>query len=122
MKEIEIVVATRKKSKKGSAKRKNRALLKKQLAMPAGFHGDNSSTATLREVVDPNVPTKQLSELTLEQRAELVAERLALQPTIELAMIGAGMIDKQRAITEVKGKTKVGRLLIEIEHQMIRNL
>ncbi|HET6648478.1 MAG TPA: hypothetical protein VFH01_14215, partial [Pyrinomonadaceae bacterium] len=40
----------------------------------------------------------------------------------ELAMIGAGMIDKQRAITEVKGKTKVGRLLIEIEHQMIRNL
>lgn len=122
VKEIEIVVATRKKSKKGSAKRKNRALLKKQLAMPAGFHGDNSSTATLREVVDPNVPTKQLSELTLEQRAELVAERLALQPTIELAMIGAGMIDKQRAITEVKGKTKVGRLLIEIEHQMIRNL
>ena len=90
--------------------------------MPAGFHGDNSSTATLREVVDPNVPTKHLSELNLEQRAELVAERLALQPTIELAMIGAGMIDKQRAITEVKGKTKVGRLLIEIEHQMIRNL
>ena len=90
--------------------------------MPAGFLGDNSSTATLREVVDPNVPTKHLSELTLEQRAELVAERLALQPTIELAMIGAGMIDKQRAITEVKGKTKVGRLLIEIEHQMIRNL
>jgi hypothetical protein len=113
-------VATRKKNKKVS--RKTRALLKKQLAMPAGFHGDNSSTATLREVVDPNVPTKHLSELNLEQRAELVAERLALQPTIELAMIGAGMIDKQRAITEVKGKTKVGRLLIEIEHQMIRNL
>ena len=115
-------MTTRKKSKKVSAKRKTRALLKKQLALPAGFHGDNSSPATLSEVVDPNVPTKHLSELTLEQRAELVAERLALQPTIELAMIGAGMIDKQRAITEVKGKTKVGRLLIEIEHQMIRNL
>ena len=68
------------------------------------------------------VPTKHLSELTLEQRAELVAERLALQPSLELAMVGAGMIDKQRAITEVKGKTKVGKLLIEIEHQMIRNL
>ena len=76
----------------------------------------------MRDVVDPAVPTKQLSELTLEQRAELVAERLALQPSLELAMVGAGMIDKQRAITEVKGKTKIGKVLIEIEDQMIRNL
>ena len=113
-----------KQAKKKSALRakKARALLQKQLAMPAGFHSDDSSVATLQDVVDPNVPTKQLSELTLEQRAELVAERLALQPSLELAMIGAGIIDKQRAITEVKGKTKVGKLLIEIEHQMIRNL
>jgi hypothetical protein len=73
-------------------------------------------------VVDPNVPTMQLSDLTLQQRAELVVKRLELQSKIELAMIGAGMIDKARAITEVKNKTKVGRLLIEIEHQMIRNL
>lgn len=102
--------------------RKARALLQKQLAMPAGFHSDDSGVATLRDVVDPGVPTKQLSDLTLEQRAALVAERLALQPSLDLAMIGAGMIDKQRAITEVKGKTKVGKLLIEIEHQMIRNL
>jgi hypothetical protein len=51
-----------------------------------------------------------------------VTKRLELQKEINLAMIGAGMIDKARAITEVKNKTKVGRLLIEIEHQMIRNL
>lgn len=110
------------KKRKVSGTKKSRALLQKQLAMPAGFYSDDSHVATLREVVDPDVPTKQLSELTLEQRAELVAERLALQPSLDLAMIGAGMIDKQRAITEVKGKTKVGKLLIEIEHQMIRNL
>jgi hypothetical protein len=73
-------------------------------------------------VLDPDVATMQLSDLTLEQRAELVAKRLELQPKIELAMIGAGMVDKARAITEVKNRTKVGRLLIEIEHQMIRNL
>lgn len=116
------MVGKQAKKKKVSRKKKSRALLKKQLAMPAGFYADDSSVATLRDVVDPGVPTKQLSELTLEQRAELVAERLALQPSLDLAMIGAGMIDKQRAITEVKGKTKVGKLLIEIEHQMIRNL
>lgn len=110
------------KKKKVSRTKKTRALLQKQLAMPAGFHSDDLSVATLRDVVDPSVPTKELSELTLEQRAELVAQRLALQPNIELAMIGAGIINKERAITEVKGKTKVGRLLMEIEQQMIRNL
>lgn len=90
--------------------------------MPAGFCSDGSAQATLREVVDPNVATIQLAELSLEQRADLVAKRLELQPQIDLAMIGAGMIDKSRAITEVKNRTKVGKLLIEIEHQMIRNL
>jgi hypothetical protein len=120
--EVKRVVVKKAKKKKISGTGKARALLEKQLAMPAGFHADDSSVATLREVVDPSVPTKLLSELTLEQRAELVARRLALQPSLELAMIGAGMIDKQRAIAEVKGKTKVGKLLIEIEHQMIRNL
>jgi hypothetical protein len=118
----ENLVAKQVKKKKASTARKTRALLQKQLAMPAGFYADDSSVASLREVVDPTVPTKHLSELTLEQRAELVAERLALQPSLELAMIGAGLIDKQRAITEVKGATKVGKLLIEIEDQMIRNL
>ena len=112
------------KRKKVSKKRvpKKSALPEKQWEMPAGFHSDGSKHATLREVLNPDVATMQLSDLTLEQRAELVAKRLELQPKIELAMIGAGMVDKARAITEVKNRTKVGRLLIEIEHQMIRNL
>jgi hypothetical protein len=116
---------TQTKSTKKSARpfrRKKSLLPEKQWSMPAGFYSDDSDIATLRDVVDPNVPTKQLSDLTLEQRAELVAKRLALQPNIELAMVGAGMIDKERALTEVRNKTKVGKLLIEIEHQMIRNL
>lgn len=94
----------------------------KQWAMPAGFCADGSAQASLRDVVDPNVATIQLAELSLEQRADLVAQRLELQPQVDLAMIGAGVIDKSRAITEVKNRTKVGKLLIEIEHQMIRNL
>jgi hypothetical protein len=112
----------KKKSSNKKRARKSAALPAKQWDMPAGLHADGSAHATLREVLDPDVPTMQLSDLTLEQRAELVVKRLELQSKIELAMIGAGMIDKARAITEVKNKTKVGRLLIEIEHQMIRNL
>jgi hypothetical protein len=115
-------IRSRKKSARKAGRRKNPSFPEKQWAMPAGFRADDSEVASLRDVVDPTVPTKQLSDLTLEQRAELVAKRLALQPSIELAMVGAGMIDKERAITEVKNKTKIGKLLIEIEHQMIRNL
>lgn len=105
-----------------ASRRRTNTLLEKQREMPAGFHSEGSKAATLREVLDPDVPTMQLTDLTLEQRAKLVAKRLELQPSIELAMIGAGMIDKRRAINEVKKKTQVGKLLIEIEHQMIANL
>jgi hypothetical protein len=107
----------------GKARRgRTKAIPHKQLEIPAGFHADGLKAATLREVLDPDVPTMQLTDLTLEQRAKLVAKRLELQPSIELAMVGAGMIDKRRAINEVKKKTQVGKLLIEIEHQMIANL
>ena len=115
----------RKKSAKQIAKKgrkKAAGLLEKQWQIPAGFHADGSAAATLQEVLDPAVPTLHSTDLTLQQQAELVAKRLASQPKIELAMVGAGMIDKDRAIAEVKRKTKVGKLLIEIEHQMIRNL
>src|ERR1700745_2690353 len=112
-------MATKKQTRKRTARRR---VPEKQWDMPAGFHADGVTMATLTDVVDPQKPTKQLSDLPFEKRAELVVERLNRQPKIELAMIGAGLIDKARAITEVKHHTKVGRLLIEIEHQMIRNL
>jgi hypothetical protein len=113
-------VAPKKRPRKRAAKKS--AFPEKQLEMPAGFQSDGSTLATLSEVLDPDKATMQLSDLPLHKRAELVAERLSRQPGFELAMVGAGMIDKARAITEVKNRTKVGRLLIEIEHQMIRNL
>jgi hypothetical protein len=111
----------KKSAKKGSRKKAD-GLLQKQWTIPAGFHADGSAAATLQQVLDPAVPTLHLNDLTLQQQAELVAKRLAMQSKVELAMVGAGMIDKARAISEVKRKTKVGKLLIEIEHQMIRNL
>jgi hypothetical protein len=113
--------SARKQGAKKRTAKKSGKVPEKQWKMPAGFCPDGSH-ATLLDVVDPNQPTRQLSDLSLEQRAELVVKRLELQSKIELAMIGAGMIDKARAITEVKNKTKVGRLLIEIEHQLIHNL
>ena len=110
--------------KKAAPKKKvaKRRVPDKQWDMPAGFYSDGKTLATLKDVVDPHKPTMQLTNLPFDKRAALVVERLRRQPQFELHMIGAGKIDKARAITEVKNHTKVGRLLVEIEHQMIRNL
>jgi hypothetical protein len=110
--------------KKAAAKKKvaRPRVPEKQWEMPAGFQADGKTMATLKDVVDPHKPTMQLTNLAFDKRAALVVERLNRQPQFELNMIGAGKIDKARAITEVKNHTKVGRLLVEIEHQMIRNL
>jgi hypothetical protein len=91
----------------------------RQWDLPASYCADGNQLATLREVVDPDVPTMSLSELTPEQRAELVAKRIEAQPNFQIAMIGAGLLDKQRAIAEVKSYSKIGRALVEIEQKMI---
>jgi hypothetical protein len=95
---------------------------REQWDYPAGYSADGTRLANLREVVDPKVPTMSLSQLTPEQRAELVAERIARQPKFQLAMVGAGVVDKERAISEVKAQTEVGRALMEIEQNAINLL
>ncbi|MCI0665179.1 MAG: hypothetical protein L0220_29300, partial [Acidobacteria bacterium] len=71
---------------------------------------------------DPNVSALAPSQLTPNQRAELVARRIELQAEFEVVMIGAGMIDKNRAVAEVKAQSDVGRILIEVEQRVLNNL
>jgi len=93
-----------------------------QWDFPAGYTADGKRLANLREMIDPNVPTMSLAQLNPEQRAELVAERIARQPKFQLAMVGAGVLDKERAISEVKAQTEIGRALMEIEQNAIHML
>ncbi len=37
-------------------------------------------------------------------------------------MVGGGIVDKVRAIEEVKGQTDIGKVLTEIEQRVIQNL
>ncbi|TMQ34014.1 MAG: hypothetical protein E6K70_09975 [Planctomycetota bacterium] len=92
-----------------------------QWDMPVSFAQDGSMVS-LREFIHPTVPVLSLSQLSPEQRAELTVKRIELQPRFELGMIGAGIVDKSRAIAEVKSQSKVGRLLTEIEQRVINNL
>jgi hypothetical protein len=109
------------------AKRKSRnpkrsGIPSKQWDMPATYRADSSRMATFRELIDPTVPTLSLSQLDRDKLADLVAKRIELQPKYEMMMVGAGPIDRDRAITEVKAQTDVGRILMEIEQRAIQML
>ncbi len=47
---------------------------------PAGYHVGGKRLANLKEVVEPATPTISLTELTDQQRTELVIARLELLP------------------------------------------
>lgn len=92
-----------------------------QWDLPASY-GADGTLATLREVADPKVPTLSLPELSPVQRADVVVKRIEAQPKFQIAMVGAGLIDKERAIAEVKAGSRIGRALMEIEQRVINNL
>jgi hypothetical protein len=93
-----------------------------QWDLPATYSADGSHMLPLRDLTDPNVSALSLSQLTLGQRAELVAKRIEAQVEYEVVMIGAGMIDKNRAVAEVRAQSEVGRNLIEVEQRVLSNL
>jgi hypothetical protein len=100
---------------------KTGAIQDRQWELPASYCAGGKGWATLREVVDPDVPTMSFSELSAKQRAELVAMRIAQQPKFQIAMLGAGLLDQKRAMAEVKAQTAIGRALMEIEQRVINH-
>jgi len=111
-------------AKRASKKRgieKAGAIQKRQWELPTSYCADGKGWATLREVVDPEVPTMTYSELSPEQRADLVAKRISEQPKFQIAMLGAGLLDQKRAMAEVKAQTAIGRALMEIEQRVINH-
>ena len=73
---------------------------------------------TLREFVGRDVAvlssTNLSKQLTLDQQAELVAERIAHRTDFKVAMIGLGVVDQERALQEIREQTSAGRTLINI--------
>ena len=91
--------------------------------MPATFTIDGTRMATLRELVDPTVPTKNLVELSRDQLAELTIRRLeAEHDDFGVAIMGIGVVNRARAIAEVKARSVLGMQLIEIEYILIDHL
>jgi hypothetical protein len=88
--------------------------------LPVAFAADGTRMTTLREVLEAKVKTRSRKRLSAAERCDLVAERLRMQPDdFKLAVIGIGVIDKNRAIAEVKAGSRIGQVLLEIEHGVI---
>jgi len=99
--------------------------LAEKLELPVSFNRDGKMI-TLREFVVSRTKGQSnglsLSSLSTNQRAKITAERIRREPEVKLATIGAGEIDKQRAIAEVEALSPLGQTLIEAEQYIISNL
>jgi hypothetical protein len=88
---------------------------------PVSFSAKGQALS-LRQFLDPASLPLEWSQLTPQQHADLTAQRIALRPKFDLILLGAGRVNKERALAEVRAQTQVGRLLIEIEYRMIHHL
>jgi hypothetical protein len=99
-----------------------RSVIKKeQWDMPVSFD-DRGQPISLREYVQGGHNALSFSALSEDQRAELAAKRIEMQPDYEMASIGAGIVSKERAVDEVRTKTKLGRRLAQIETRVMMHL
>jgi hypothetical protein len=99
-----------------------RSVIKKvQWDMPVSFD-EAGNLVSLREYVEPGHKVLSFSALNPDQRAEIAAKRIEMQPDYEMASIGAGVISKERAVDEVRTQTKLGRRLAQIETRVIMHL
>jgi hypothetical protein len=93
-------------------------LPRRQLTLPAGYLADGSGVASLRDVLSSKVPTLDGPALNDDERLRLTLLRIEAQPTFEL--VGPGMVlDKARALDEVRRRTPIGEMLIAIENRTI---
>ncbi|MFN2499835.1 MAG: hypothetical protein ABR557_12180 [Pyrinomonadaceae bacterium] len=121
MKKLGATATAAKRASKKRKTEKSGAIQERQWKLPASFCADGKGWASLREVMDPDVPTMTYSELSPDQRSALVAKRIAQQPKFQIAMLGAGLLDQKRAMAEVKAQTSIGRALMEIEQRVINH-
>src|SRR5262249_2743973 len=78
--------------KKTTPTQKAAPVPEEQWSMPVTF-SPSGALVSLRDFTQSRVPALSLSQLTPEQRVELTARRIELQPRFEVAMVGAGTVD-----------------------------
>ena len=104
-----------------ATKTKSNPLPAEQYDLPVTFD-QAGKLMTLKEVLQVGSSALSLSSLNAKQLVELTTLRITAQPKFEVVMVGAGIVDKARALKEVAAQTDVGRLLVEVEQRMIQRV
>jgi hypothetical protein len=108
------------KSTKSSGERRY-VITQEQWDMPVSFDTEGKPIS-LRDYVEAGRHAVSFASLSEDQRTELAAKRIEMQPGYEIGSIGAGIVNKERALDEVRSKSKLGRRLTEIETRVIIHL
>jgi hypothetical protein len=96
-------------------------ILQEQYDLPVTFDV-SGKVLTLKQLLQAGSCALSLSSLEHEKLVELTSQRIAAQPDFEIAMVGAGLVNKARALKEIAAQTDVGRLLVEIEQRVIQRV
>jgi hypothetical protein len=88
----------------------------------AGVHHKSGRVATIREVIASDIPTRTGKELSLDERARLATRRIKENDHfVSMRMLGVqGVIDKKRALEEIKKLSHIGLHLLEIDMRHAR--
>lgn len=100
------------------------ASLRKSKEVPtfAGMLHDGSRLATIEEVLDPNIATRTWKDLSSDETNQLCLRRITNNNNfIAMRMLGTpNVIDKKKALSEIKKQSPIGLHLLEIERRYIR--
>src|SRR5262249_39714875 len=92
-----------------------------QWKMPVTFD-EAGKTVTLREVEAGKRVYIPIASLTDDQWLDLAVRRIEMQAGDDLTSLGSGRVTQQRALTEVRAKTKLGLRLAQVEKRVIIHL
>lgn len=95
--------------------------INKQLRLPVGLRADGSMVS-LGEILNSDTEAQLWPELEAAQRADITAKRIELQPKFNLGLIGTGVINKEKAIEEIRSRSRIGMRLIDIENRLLTKL
>jgi hypothetical protein len=94
----------------------------KQWGLPVGLGADGEKPVTLRELADGTPALLPSNSLTDEQRTGLITSRIRAQQTFKLSIYGVGVIERERAISEVERGSRIGKSIAQVELLMIQDM
>jgi hypothetical protein len=109
----------RKRRGRGSATRRSKTAARVTFA---GLLHDGSRLATIEEVLDPDVATRTWQDLSREETQQLCLRRIKDNDSfVSMRMLGTpDVIDKKRALAEIKKLSAIGLHLLEVDRRYVR--